>query len=139
MLFLFLNFNYWNNRAPGFNGQMIALSKETNRVVAVSRLPTPMTNDNLLHYKQCIIKLLSPTRNYAPLSAGPENIPKKFIKKTNHASGKSKMIRNPEYDRFMESKRIHSDTLGDNGIQRQRHDNDPQYSGRRNSYTNPYI
>ena len=125
--------------APGFNGQMIALSKETNRVVAVSRLPTPMTNDNLLHYKQCIIKLLSPTRNYAPLSAGPENIPKKFIKKTNHASGKSKMIRNPEYDRFMESKRIHSDTLGDNGIQRQRHDNDPQYSGRRNSYTNPYI
>jgi CubicO group peptidase (beta-lactamase class C family) len=113
--------------APGFNGQMIALSKETNRVVAISRLPIPMQCDDLIHYKKCVIKLLCPSRNYSQLTNGPEHVPKKFIK----WKGK-KMIRNPEYDRFMESKKIHSDSIG--GLQQDSH-----HSGRRNSYTNPYI
>jgi len=114
--------------APGFNGQMIAMSRETNRVVAISRSPIPPLGGDTLRFKKAVIKLLSPTMCYKPLSAGPECIPKKYVK--NPRDGK--MIRNEEYTRFLEAKKVHSEAFSGNSTSL-------GLSGRRSSYTNPYT
>jgi CubicO group peptidase (beta-lactamase class C family) len=102
--------------APGFNGQLIAMSRETNRVVAISRTPIPMDAETLVNYKKSVIKLLGKTMSYTNLpnesSNGNDNandktetrnnescvgVPKKYIRD----STTRKMIVNPDYVEFM--------------------------------------
>ena len=121
--------------ASGFNGQKIGICRETNRVVAISRTPIPpITGKDLAHYNKCVVALLSPTRDYKPLSTGPEAVPPKYVR--NPRTGK--MMRNPVHDRFMEQKKYQSEALGE----RPQVSVNGKISGRRNSYQpdlNPYT
>lgn len=90
--------------APGFNGQMIAISRETNRVCAISRIPIPpLTGAGLLHFKKCCVKLLSETMSYQSINdTKPGDVPKKFVRQ----QYTGKMIRNPEYNDYMANNKV---------------------------------
>ena len=89
--------------APGFNGQLIAVCKETDRVCAISRLPIPpITGEALIDYKKITIKLLSKTITYhSSQNDGKDTNQTKGMPHTYIKDTQGKMIRNPEYDQFM--------------------------------------
>ncbi|VEU39869.1 unnamed protein product [Pseudo-nitzschia multistriata] len=84
--------------APGLGGQLIAISKETNRVVAVSRSLPPPDPKTLIHHKKLCIKLLGNTMHYQPQNANTKSkhgyggLPPPYIRNKD-----GKMVRNPEY------------------------------------------
>lgn len=86
--------------APGFNGQLIAFSRDTNRVCAISRSPIPpLGSEELKSYKRDAIKLLGTTMSFTTTAAAAADlIPKAYIR--NARTGK--MIKNPEYIEFMQ-------------------------------------
>ena len=93
--------------APGFNGQIIAMSRDTNRVVAISRKPVPMSSETLLHYKKQICKLLGKTMSYECMQSNSycnDGVPKKYFRDPNT----NKMVRNPHYNEYMEDLGVRS-------------------------------
>jgi CubicO group peptidase (beta-lactamase class C family) len=104
--------------APGFNGQLIAISRETQRVVAISRTPIPMDGETLADFKKSAIRLLSKTMSFehhasnaspgnsttATGGDGDEIIPDTYIRKN------GRMVRNPAYIEYMKRKHPKSKT-----------------------------
>jgi len=93
--------------APGFNGQLLAISNETNRAVAISRFPTPMDAETLKRFKQYAIKLLGKTMCYNTIENKKRNlncqIPVKYIRKDGI------MVLNPEYVEYMTERKKRSE------------------------------
>lgn len=87
--------------APGMFGQLIAVSRETNRVCAVSRFPTPILGEALVEHKVRCIKLLGKTlcyQSHRDKLCRDINIPEPYIKIY------GKLVRNPEYTAYMANK-----------------------------------
>ena len=82
--------------APGFNGQLLAISRETNRVVAISRFPKPMNGETLVRFKKYAIKLLGKTMSYNTIENEKRElncqIPIKYIRRRDGI-----MVLNPDY------------------------------------------
>ncbi len=107
--------------APGFNGQLLAISRDTNRVVAISRFPKPMDGDTLVHFKQCAIKLLGKTMSYQmsgndgsesdgigdSASSLPDGPPRKYIRQN------GAMVLNQEYVDYMKNEQSRKTTGND--------------------------